>query len=178
MRYFMMLLSLMFLVTATTTAETYTVERAVISATGGTVFGGPFQLNFTVGQSVVGTQSSTDQRLNSGFWWEVSTAPVGIQTDPLPTRFALDPNQPNPFATLTTVRYAIPAGSDVPIFLGVYDLNGRLVRELVRNRQSPGQYSITWNGTDDDGRLLSAGVYFVRFQAPNILQHRRIVMLR
>lgn len=178
MRYFMMLLSLMFLIPATTPAETYTVERAVIGSNGGTVRGGPFILHFTVGQAVAGTQSSTDQRLNSGFWWEVSTTPVGVQTEPLPTRFALDPNQPNPFATLTTVRYAIPAGSDVPVFLGIFDLHGRLVRALVNSQQSPGQYSVTWNGTGDDGRLLRAGVYFVRFQTPTFVQHRRIVMLR
>lgn len=178
MRYFVMLLALVFLVPSLALADTYTIERSVIGATGGTVTGGPFRLNFTIGQSVVGTQSGPDAKLNSGFWWEVSTTAVDIQTEPLPTRFALNPSQPNPFTTQTMVRFAIPVGSDVPIFLGVYDLNGRLVRELVRNRQSPGQYSITWNGTDDDGRLLSAGVYFVRFQAPNILQHRRVVMLR
>ncbi len=159
-------------------ADTYTLERAVIGPTGGTVFGGPFQLNFTVGQSVIGTQSGTDTKLNSGFWWEVGTTPVGVQTEPLPTQFAFNPNQPNPFTNQTIVRYAVPAGSDAPIFLGAYDLRGRLVRTLVNDRQSPGQYSITWNGMDDAGRLLSAGVYFIRFQAPGFLQHRRIVMLR
>ncbi len=159
-------------------ADTYTVERAVIAATGGTVAGGPFQLNFTVGQSSSGSQSGPVTRLNSGFWWEVSGNVVDAGEEPLPARFALGPGAPNPFTTRTLVRYAIPAGNAVPIFLGVYDLRGALIKTLVRQTQPPGDYVADWDGRVENGQRAGPGVYFIRFDGLGFRQHRRVVVLR
>jgi len=162
----------------TASADTYTLERAVVSATGGTVSGVPFRLNFTVGQSTVGTQTGATAKLNSGFWWEVSGNSVDVSDDPLPTQFALGPNAPNPFGTHTLVRYAIPAGNPVRVFLGVYDLRGALIKTLVRETQPPGAYATSWDGRDESGQRVGAGIYFVRFEGPGFRDHRRIVALR
>jgi hypothetical protein len=162
----------------TAAADTYTVERAVISATGGTATGGPFRLNFTVGQSSAGTQTGANAKLVSGFWWEVSGNAVDAGREPLPTQFALGPNAPNPFGARTMVRYAIPAGDAAPIFLGIYDLRGALIRTLVRETQPPGAYSTSWDGRDENGQSVGPGVYFIRFEGPGFRQHRRVVVLR
>ena len=46
--------------------------------------------------------------------------------------------------------------------LGIYDVNGRLVRLLVNDRQSAGDHTVDWQGRDDFGRRVSAGVYYYR----------------
>lgn len=160
------------------TADSYSVERAVMSGIGGTASGGPFRLDFTIGQSNVGTLSGGLARANAGFWWEVSGNTVDVREEPLPTRFALDPSVPNPFQSHTTVRYAIPSGDPAPVFLGIYDLRGALIKTLVHERRAPGVYSMNWDGRSKSGQIMGAGIYFLTFEGPGFRQHRRVVVLR
>jgi flagellar hook assembly protein FlgD len=51
------------------------------------------------------------------------------------------------------------------VALEVFDLSGRFARTLVSRIQKPGAYSAHWDGTDDRGRKLPSGVYFVRLVA-------------
>jgi flagellar hook assembly protein FlgD len=46
--------------------------------------------------------------------------------------------------------------------VAVYDVAGRKVRTLADRVFSPGEHTLTWDGTDDDGRGVARGVYFVR----------------
>ncbi|MBT3344379.1 MAG: hypothetical protein HN712_23770 [Gemmatimonadetes bacterium] len=48
-----------------------------------------------------------------------------------------------------------------PVRVDVYDLSGRRVRQLADTRQSSGEYSIDWDGRDDEGGLLPPGLYIV-----------------
>ncbi|MEO0108372.1 MAG: right-handed parallel beta-helix repeat-containing protein [candidate division WOR-3 bacterium] len=72
--------------------------------------------------------------------------------------------RPNPFSNTTTIRYALSQAG--PTQVKICDLTGRVVRTLVNQNQKPGRYSLTWNRTDDLGRKLAEGVYFVRLSAP------------
>lgn len=79
------------------------------------------------------------------------------------SRLALAANVPNPFNPKTSIRYTLPAEAEgANVKLGVYDVNGRLVRLLLNDRRSSGEHSIDWFGRDDAGRPVSAGVYFYR----------------
>jgi hypothetical protein len=49
--------------------------------------------------------------------------------------------------------------------LGVYDRTGRLVRNLVSGDLPAGRHALRWDGTDETGRTLPTGVYYVRFSA-------------
>jgi flagellar hook assembly protein FlgD len=45
----------------------------------------------------------------------------------------------------------------------IYSVDGRLIRTLKQGEQTePGTHEVTWNGTDDGGRHMSSGVYFVK----------------
>jgi hypothetical protein len=68
---------------------------------------------------------------------------------------------PNPFApgTGTTIAYSVPRTGKVR--LGVYDVQGRKVADLVNAAQDAGQYVRRWNGHGIDDRPLAAGVYFL-----------------
>lgn len=72
--------------------------------------------------------------------------------DALPQTSALWQNYPNPFAGTTSISYNVPDRS--PVTLKVYDVMGRLVRELVNGTRDAGTYDVTLSG---DG--LSAGLY-------------------
>ena len=46
--------------------------------------------------------------------------------------------------------------------IDIWDLNGRLVRQLVREQIPAGDHQAEWDGRDDAGRTLSNGTYFYR----------------
>jgi len=89
---------------------------------------------------------------------------TGVDTDnpsSNPVAFTrLFQNSPNPFNPQTTVRYQLH--DQALVKLQIYDVSGKLVRTLVDDVQTLGQYSITWDGTADSGREVSSGVYWAR----------------
>ena len=83
-----------------------------------------------------------------------------VQQAEQPLRFALMQNYPNPFNPVTTIRYELPAQSEVTIT--VYDVLGRAVKHLVRDVQPAGSHAVLWHGDNDAGGTVASGVYFYR----------------
>lgn len=94
----------------------------------------------------------------------------------LPTHFALSVNYPNPFNPSTSIQYAIT--SKVEVRLEVFDHLGRRVRTLIHADQSPGQYTVTWDGRTDKGELLPSGIYFYRLTAGTFVQTKKMLFLK
>lgn len=93
---------------------------------------------------------------------EHNLLPVTIDTDPgqLPTGFSLNQNYPNPFNPSTTIRYYIPETTFVS--LTIYDIKGNTVQTIEYGNLQAGQYSYIWNGQDQKGQPVSAGLYFAK----------------
>lgn len=98
------------------------------------------------------------------------TCPVVIGTDeeaPAPVAYALGHLTPNPFNPRLRVPFDVPApGGDVRI--EVFDVNGRRVRSLVRERLPAGRHEVIWDGRAGDvqgGARAASGVYFIRMDA-------------
>jgi photosystem II stability/assembly factor-like uncharacterized protein len=72
---------------------------------------------------------------------------------------------PNPFGPRTTIQYDLAAPVTVSLF--VADPTGRLVRRLVRGREDAGRHRIEWDGKDDAGRDVAAGIYLYVLHAGN-----------
>lgn len=88
----------------------------------------------------------------------------------------LGQNTPNPFNPWTTISYELPAPSSVNLV--VYDVSGRLVRELISNEaQGAGSHAVQWYGTDEAGRPVGSGVYLYRLTAGGEVLSRRMVLL-
>jgi len=95
---------------------------------------------------------------------------------PLPPEFRLEENRPNPFEGGTVFAYALPARAHVAFT--VHDASGRRVKTLVDRVEKAGRYHLAWDGCDDRGTRLPAGVYFARCRADENESQRRIVLLR
>ncbi len=105
---------------------------------------------------------------------EGGTTPVGGSE--LPSNLAVARVAPNPFNPKTTITYDLPRSGRVQ--LRIYDLRGRLVRDLVDGQVAAGQHSVHWDGTDGSGAVAAAGVYFVRVDDGSQLATRKIVLAK
>jgi hypothetical protein len=96
----------------------------------------------------------------------------------LPERFELWTNFPNPFRRMTCLKYDVPMKTK--IMLNIYDVKGRLLRQLVRpdKQVQPGFYQVLWDCKDDRGRTLASGPYIYRITAQGFVKARVMVMMR
>jgi len=96
---------------------------------------------------------------------------------PVDGRVRLDGNVPNPFNPATTIAFALPRSESVS--LRIYDLAGRLVRTLCREEfLEAGEHRRTWNGRDDTGRTVAAGVFLYRLEAGPFVETKRMTLIR
>jgi spore coat protein A len=101
---------------------------------------------------------------------------VGIATTPLTFSFGLQQNRPNPFDETTLVIFELPRAERVRA--RVYDVSGRLVRELLDASRPAGRHQLAWEGVDRDGHYVPAGVYFVRLESGEYQAVRKVTVLR
>ena len=69
---------------------------------------------------------------------------------------------PNPFSNTTSFAYQVSGSASERVQIGIYNVAGRLIRELVNETKAPGRYETVWNGQDQDGSSVTHGVYFIR----------------
>ncbi len=62
--------------------------------------------------------------------------------------------------------------------LGIYDAAGRIVKKLLDREMPAGTYTLKWDGTDDAGKTLSSGVYFVRMETPKARKTAKLLLLK
>ncbi|MCX8056063.1 MAG: S8 family serine peptidase [Ignavibacteria bacterium] len=94
------------------------------------------------------------------------------------TSFKLYQNYPNPFIERTRFQFELPSQDWVTI--EIYDLLGRKVKTLVKDvGLSRGIHNwLEWDGTDDNGNLVSDGIYFYRFSSLQFNQTKKLILLR
>ena len=90
---------------------------------------------------------------------------------------ALNQNYPNPFNPSTIISYSIKE-ADQMVRLDIYNARGQLVKTLVNQIQASGNHHIVWNGTDEAGEAVSAGLYLYRLKTPSFDTTRRMVLLK
>ena len=104
------------------------------------------------------------------------TAVQGEAGGALPQGFAIHQNHPNPFNSTTVIGYELPAAGEVT--LSIFATSGQLVRVLRRRHGSAGSYSITWDGSDGQGRGVASGVYLYRLRNGVLTGERKMELLR
>ena len=107
---------------------------------------------------------------------------IGINkiSSEVPTRFRLEQNYPNPFNPVTKIRFCIPplnpplvkVGSGM-VTLKIYDITGREIQTLVKEKLNPGTYEVTFDGSN-----FASGVYFYQLVSGNFIESRRMVLIK
>ncbi|MCD4829273.1 MAG: T9SS type A sorting domain-containing protein [Candidatus Cloacimonetes bacterium] len=92
----------------------------------------------------------------------------------------LNANYPNPFNPDTTIDFSLRGTEGMPVNaeLAVYNIRGRRVHTLHSGLIEPGNHSITWHGTDDNGRAVGSGIYFIRMQAGDHTEVRKAILMK
>jgi len=83
---------------------------------------------------------------------------------------------PNPFNPTTSIEFSIP--NDAKATISVFNLLGRKVSTLLAGNRNAGVYRISWDGRDDSGAQLPAGVYLCRMQAGEFMKTIKMVLVR
>ncbi|RJP63314.1 MAG: T9SS C-terminal target domain-containing protein [Ignavibacteriales bacterium] len=106
---------------------------------------------------------------------EIITSVEDISTS-FPNNFILEQNYPNPFNPSTTVEYEITKPENVKI--NIYDVNGRMIKELLKEQKDTGRYSVVWNGKDDSGKMVASGNYFYQIICGDFAQAKKMILLK
>lgn len=85
-------------------------------------------------------------------------------------------NYPNPFNPETTIFYNLESESRVE--LTIYNLKGQKVRSLVNELQPKGHHQIVWNGTDDNDKNCSSGVYFYKLRNGRFSSTKKMILMK
>jgi len=86
----------------------------------------------------------------------------------------LDQNFPNPFTAETRITYTLP--DETGVTLTVYSLSGEEVRTLVNQRQTEGQHSVSWDGTNNYGLRLRDGIYIYTIRTDDFITSKRLII--
>jgi len=132
--------------------------------------------------------TETDCSTAGGSWLGVGVTcdpdpcfdPQDIDNTPeMPARLTLGRNLPNPFASGTTITFAVPSSMDnSKATLRVYDVTGALVRTLHDGPVSAGHHITTWDGRNESGHQVDAGVYFYDLSVAMERLTERMVVIR
>ena len=93
-----------------------------------------------------------------------------------PWAFSLGANYPNPFNPATTIPLTVPVGAG-DVKLAVYNVLGQPVRQVWNGALAAGEHRLAWDGRDEQGQSVAAGVYLYRLQMGEQTRLRKMVKL-
>ncbi|OUT39082.1 MAG: hypothetical protein CBB66_03900, partial [bacterium TMED6] len=89
----------------------------------------------------------------------------------MPSEVSLQPAYPNPFNPSTNLVYSLSNDGDIK--LSIYDINGRLIDNLVDSYQFAGNYNVSWNANE-----MSSGVYFVTLSTSSNVLTQKVMLIK
>ena len=94
----------------------------------------------------------------------------------IPDQFLLHQNYPNPFNPITSISYGLAQNGMVN--LTIYDMNGKIIKNLVHKFQNAGSHSLSWDGVNFKGEVVSAGLYICLLQVGNAKQTKKMSFIK
>jgi hypothetical protein len=98
-----------------------------------------------------------------------------LRNPKLPTTLAVQGANPNPVREATWIIFDLPRLTLV--IIEIFDLKGRLRRELFRETLVAGTHRIPWDRADNQGQRVAAGVYFCRARTGQAIATQGLVLL-
>ncbi len=93
-----------------------------------------------------------------------------------PETFKLYQNYPNPFNHQTAIRLSVNRYSNVK--LAIYNLNGEIARIIIDKPLVPDNYTLHWDGTDEENHLVSSGIYLCQVICGSEQQSFKILFIK
>ncbi len=135
-----------------------------------------------IGISILPPEFRNEPHIGSQFWVDEimfsDTAITSVKSGntPLSEQFELFQNYPNPFNNGTSIKYNLPAGSNVR--LKVYDNLGKEVITLIDKFQNSGLYTVYWEGKNSANKSLPSGVYYYNLTTETKSQSKAMIFLK
>jgi hypothetical protein len=121
----------------------------------------------------IDTVYSTDERV---IFVIGKYASLAVDQTTIPDEYSLSQNYPNPFNPSTRIQYSLPKTGLVQI--SIYTLMGQKIATLVNRNMNAGTYIITWNGMDDFGNTVGAGVYIYQLRSDQYFKAKKMIFLK
>lgn len=126
------------------------------------------------------------------FWWvtaqnvdgEIASTAIdsflvgtlSLDNEPLPSRFKVLGNYPNPFNPTTSINFIVDQSSE--IILSIFSLNGELIRQFRSTMLQPGNQSVVWNGKDKANNKVASGIYYYSIQSGEYSEFKKMTLLK
>jgi flagellar hook assembly protein FlgD len=94
----------------------------------------------------------------------------------VPSVYSLAQNFPNPFNPTTTIEYSIPQSGQVE--LAIWNIAGQKVRTLVSENQTASYKRVVWDGRNDMGETVGAGLYIYKLTAGNFTKIHKMNLIK
>lgn len=152
------------------------LEYGGAGGTGGVMYDGAYKVIYLAfaleaACGLAGTDHYSEVITSTLNWWQLSVDADDHSGTALPMSAKLLGNYPNPFNPTTELQFELATVSQVE--LSVYDVQGRLVSELINDVVQPGTHSVRF-----DASSLASGVYFARLTTPGFAQSAKMVLLK
>jgi len=108
---------------------------------------------------------------NDEIFYRLMEIPTNVKENIIPANFTLYQNYPNPFNPVTTISFELARKARTT--LSIYDIFGKLVREIVNEELEPGKYNIEFNGSS-----LSSGVYYYQLRSGNFSETKKMILIK
>ena len=99
-----------------------------------------------------------------------------MQSSEMPIDYSLSDAYPNPFNPSTNIDFKI--AKDNYVRLVIYNTLGQEVKTLINGELKSGSYSATWNGKDDLGNEVPAGIYLYRLESGTFNETKKMILMK
>jgi len=96
--------------------------------------------------------------------------------EPFPAAFRMSQNYPNPFNPITAIEYELPKPGSVR--LTICDVLGRRIRTLIDTHKPAGRFQMIWDGTNEQGLPVAAGLYFCCMESGEYIKVIKLALLK
>jgi hypothetical protein len=114
--------------------------------------------------------------------FNLNTNTVPIKNDPKNRSFKHDhilyANYPNPFNTATNIPFEIGGNELQQTIITVYNIIGQIIKTVLDQKMTPGVHQIIWDGTDNQGRPVSSGLYLFEMRTQNVIMMGKMFLLK
>ena len=101
---------------------------------------------------------------------------VDNEDNNFPENMQLFPAYPNPFNPETNIKFQLAAANQLNV--GIYSVNGQLIRQLFHGFAPAGEHHLNWNGTDQYGQSVASGVYILQVRTPTESVSQKLILIK